>query len=269
MTTKTLVAPVALLLALVGCRENQTIDPNNAPVAEARIDDDDAEYDAESNAYTLEYDGDPIEVTLDGSGSMDRGGRVVGYQWISGTPDPETGCGRYVPDGVDDDEDDTWPADEEKPEVTLDEGRWTFHLYVTDDDGAVSPVSTVTVVVGDPAPVPTCGGEPGGDGDDDSDAGSVSCVEAVAMQTAGMVSAECAACACGQGGTCETDLAECTADCWNLVACIGAECADDASESCTITAATGPCMEYLAGGQAGATAVGTPCIAPCAAECAM
>jgi len=65
------------------------------------------------------------DVTLDAGGSHDNDGMVESYVW-SGTPDPD---------------------DIFQPIVSLTEGKYTFTVVVTDDDGAVSDPDSVTITV--------------------------------------------------------------------------------------------------------------------------
>lgn len=250
MPAKTTLLLAATLLCLLGCRENQVIDPNNAPEARAMVEDEDA-----SDDGSYEFSDTSVTITLSGAESEDRDGEVVEYIWISGTLDPEGSGARYVPDGEDAD----WPSDGRTTTVDLDEGFWTFHLYVKDDSDAISSPATLNIKVGDPEPIPVPGA---GSGDG---AGGGDCVGAVAMQTMDMVTPECAECACGGGGTCAADVAACDDVCWSLIQCIGVECADDASQDCVTAAATGACAAFL-GGAATATPAGA-CVTPCADVC--
>ena len=81
-----------------------------------------------NQAVNLPLGATTVEVTLDGSGSTDSDGTVVGYTW-TGVPDP---------------------ADTVNPTVTLGAGVHTFTLVVTDNDGGVSAADTVTTVVNVP-----------------------------------------------------------------------------------------------------------------------
>lgn len=74
---------------------------------------------------TLEAGVDTVDVTLDGSGSSDPEGRLVGYLW-TGAPDP---------------------ADVMQPVITLGPGTHVFQLVVVDAEGLESLPDTVTVVV--------------------------------------------------------------------------------------------------------------------------
>jgi PKD repeat protein len=70
-----------------------------------------------------------IVVQLDGSASTDPDGTIASYAW-TGTPTPEAIA---------------------KPSVTLAAGTHTFSLIVTDDKGAPSASSSVTITVNSPA----------------------------------------------------------------------------------------------------------------------
>lgn len=146
--------------AMSGCRANPQVNPRRVPIAVAEVTGsgvepliiDDA---GVSGQYVVEFDGDPVEITLDGSESTDADGAIVSYRWLSATTQPDAG-GRLVPSG----EDDNWPADRRRSEVTLDEGTWSFSLWVIDNDGLVSDQVVVTIRVGgdeggcDPATCP-------------------------------------------------------------------------------------------------------------------
>jgi hypothetical protein len=148
MGYRTLIAIAALGSALLGCRENPQIKPRDIPIAMAAATGDDVEPLTNSDdepilgQYVAAYGGDPVEVTLDGSGSTDRDGVIVTYRWLSATEDPDAG-GRLVPG----DEDSDWPADERRSRVQLDQGTWSFSLWVIDDEGLVSDPSSVTITV--------------------------------------------------------------------------------------------------------------------------
>ncbi|MDH5675610.1 MAG: hypothetical protein OEZ06_26035 [Myxococcales bacterium] len=267
-------ASCLLLMALCGaCEPNPTIKPNKLPTAVARV----QGHDVVGGVLELDFDGDPVELTLDGtpcpdakpegdaglpSCTNDADGEIVEYIWLSGTPVPEpTGDGgvdpkapkRRVPEGEKVDGDDPWPADKGKPEITLPQGSWTVTLWVKDDKGAVSEPSSVTINVGVDA----------------SDNPAVAeCVAAVPDA----VPAECASCACAQSADCQASVPMCDENCWMLLACIGVECADvdpddmEAGTACITAAATGACVAYISG-VAGAMAAGA-CVTACSAECA-
>ena len=102
-----------------------TVEPapviNQAPIANAGND----------RTLTLEQGQTSVNVTLNGSGSTDSDGTVVGYSW-NGSPNP---------------------ADTSSPTVSLEPGTYVFSLVVTDDDGAQSQPDSVTIKV-EEAPVP-------------------------------------------------------------------------------------------------------------------
>ncbi len=251
MSPKTTLVILAMLLALAGCRENQIVDPNNSPVARAEVKGEDAVSPGE-----YEFDDTEVTLTLDGGDSEDRDGDLTDYVWISGTLDPGGSGGRYIPDGEDPD----WPDDGEETEVTLEEGFWTFHLYVTDNEGSVSSPATVNIKVGDPPPLPMPGGDMAAGSGDGADATPEECVE-VAGAIEG-ISDSCAECTCNNGGTCAADVAACDETCWGLINCVATECAGDGTD---IPCITGACMAFL-GAATQATAAGA-CAAECTAEC--
>jgi hypothetical protein len=96
--------------------------PNQPPVANAGT----------NRTLTLPTGQTSMDVLLDGSASTDPDGTVTAYTW-SGTPKP---------------------ADVQKPTVTLSAGSYTFTLVVTDNSGAVSQPSTVTITVNPPSNQP-------------------------------------------------------------------------------------------------------------------
>jgi hypothetical protein len=132
-----------------------------APVAEARV------LEADGEAVSFEFAGDPVRITLDGSRSRDPGGTIATYRWLSAslTPDNSVDAAvrgeagdaddvasagasakdatRWTPDGSDD----GWPADEMRSTVELDEGNYRFALWVIDDAGRTSEPDYVTVTV--------------------------------------------------------------------------------------------------------------------------
>ncbi len=90
------------------------IDPGDPPVADAG---EDTEVFVPPGAFR--------DVVLDGTGSTDPDGTVVGYTW-TGSPDPD---------------------DIAQPTVNLPAGLHTFSLVVTDNDGNDSDPDTVTITV--------------------------------------------------------------------------------------------------------------------------
>jgi hypothetical protein len=144
-------------LALAGCRlENLLVaDVGPTPIADARVEG------REGKNVQIEYDGEPVSVTLDATHSSDREGMVVAYRWLSGTPSTDIDAGaeepaaaggsaegdltrRWVPPG----EDRSWPEDVAKPTVMLDQGVYSFVLWAIDADRLWSPPDSVRVVVG-------------------------------------------------------------------------------------------------------------------------
>lgn len=114
-----------------GCKTNATIDTNLTPVASA------------GESQVVPYNGSPVEVTLDGSGSSDADGQIVDYLWFSadGVELDGGGVGRAGPD----------PDNRVRPTVSLDQGMWLFTLWVRDNAGAVSDPDSVQITVGEPA----------------------------------------------------------------------------------------------------------------------
>jgi len=130
-TVATLCAAALACAALAGCKTNATIDRNQIPVANAGDD------------QVHPFAGTPVTVTLDASRSSDRDGQLVGVVWLNGT-DADAG-GVMLPD----------PPDVPFSQVTLGQGVWLFHLFVQDDDGAISAPDTVQITIGDVA-MPSC-----------------------------------------------------------------------------------------------------------------
>ena len=93
---------------------------NQPPVADAGA----------SRTLTLQPGQNTIDVTLDGRASRDPDGSVVSYAW-TGVPDP---------------------ADVPQPTVSLGVGVHTFALAVTDNLGAASAASSVSITVVQPRP---------------------------------------------------------------------------------------------------------------------
>jgi len=140
----------ALCLCTAGCRTTY-VDPgdNRLPVAVARaIDPQATPVDSSANdglGPIFPSDGEAIEIVLDGKASHDLDGTVVSYQWLSATKSG-AGAGREVAPG----EEPNWPEDVPQPRVKLEPGTWSFSLWVTDDEGAVSDPDTITLIVGEP-----------------------------------------------------------------------------------------------------------------------
>jgi len=101
------------------CGGGPTQPPDNAPpMADAGPD----------RSLTLASGETQMLVPLDGRGSSDIDGRIVGWTWL-GSPTP---------------------AAEANPAISLGAGRYVFTLIVTDDDGADSLSDNVTITVSAP-----------------------------------------------------------------------------------------------------------------------
>lgn len=156
MTTRSLLQLAALCMLVSGCRQNYVdADNDRLPLAVAQaIDTTGKPVDSTVNGGLgpiYPFTGEPVEVVLDGSDSSDIDGKIVGYRWL-GTDIVDGGAGRKLPEG----EEPGWPDDTKQPRVLLGEGRWSFSLWVTDDDGAISQPSAIHLIVGD-APVTDAG----------------------------------------------------------------------------------------------------------------
>lgn len=269
LTLTRLAIVVALLLATAGCRENPIVGyPNVTPVAVAWVVGESFQEDAETRrTIMLPFDGEPVEVRLDGTRSHDDDGSIVTYRWLSATSIPDAG-GRLIPGmellaadddagatpAVDDDSDqDTgrgFPADEGKPRVMLPLGIWTFALWVIDNKGAISDQDTVTIQVGDTGPAPEV----------------LECVAGVLD----VVSDECQTCICSGSDDCRAAVVDCNEDCWGLIGCIADNCPDFAEMAAATppdySCLTGNCSAFLAGStQAGRAG---DCVVACTDECA-
>lgn len=255
---------LAWALLLAGCRENPTIKLlGKLPVAVAWVEGQDFQADADvQDPIMYMPEGDTtVRVTLDGSRSYDDDGRIVTYRWLSATRHPEGG--RLIPGyndddgGVDEgatssaDEGTGYPEDVENPQVELGVGEWKFSLWVIDDAGNVSAPDIVTITVGEPPPPPEV----------------LECAAGVANVTMGAVAEECALCTCAISEECREAVANCTADCWGLIGCIGDNCPDFAAmaEEMDFSCVTTNCGDFLGG----ATPAGPAgdCLTQCPDEC--
>jgi hypothetical protein len=232
---------------------------NQLPIADARIlrngQSVNGQGDGGAALLTFPFSGTPVSVTLDGSQSHDPDGTITAYLWLSGTPAPEGGAElpkeagvehRWIPPGAPV----NWPGTSVSPKVDLGEGIWSFTLWVTDNEGAISAPSTITITVGmvtNPA--------------------VQMCADAV-VQTE---PESCRQCLCMQGAMCQTAVVAtaCDQTCWNLVNCIAAHCPNFAAMAKEnppdYSCLTGNCSAYLAG-STGATPV-APCFNACMSEC--
>jgi hypothetical protein len=253
---------LSVLTLIAGCRRDNLVKPpNDVPEAVARItavNGQPADQFIVEGELAVPFDGNPVQVTLDGTQSIDDDGRVATYRWFSGTA--AMGGGRLVPEG----QDQTWPPDEASPTVTVGEGEWTFALWVVDNEGSTSEPATVTITVGEPMEPPMM--DAGGGG------GPEECVAMVVPE----VPEACRMCICGIDDMCRMAVVAtaCDAACWALISCVGANCPDFAAMAMMsdFSCLTGNCMAELTAAQGGATPMGaTPagaCARMCPAECA-
>jgi hypothetical protein len=232
MTMRLSIQCTAVLFLLASaCREDPLVDAINlAPEANAGED------------QVAEAEQGPITVVLDGSGSADPDGRVVGWQWFGANAGPDGGVA--LPEGAEP----TWPDDVESPEVELPEGVWTFSLWVTDEHGAVSAPDTVEIQVGSPDPL----ADPR--------------VAACAVDVLASVSDPCKACVCNVDDECRTSVVAsvCDQNCWDLINCIDDMCPDFAQTMDT-ACLLAKCSAFLAGGLAAMSA--GRCVIECADVC--
>jgi hypothetical protein len=147
-----------------------------------------------------------------------------------------------------------WPGAAAQPQVELGEGIWSFSLWVTDNQGAVSQPDTIKITVGqvvDPA------------------------VTQCAANVLPTEPAACSMCLCSQTGTqgdmCRAAVTadKCDQSCWNLINCVAGNCPDFAKMAAMMppdySCLTTNCSAYLSG-STGATPA-TPCFTACTAEC--
>ena len=138
-----------------------------------------------------------------------------------------------------------------RSQLELGQGTWSFSLWVTDNQGAVSQPDTITITVG-VDPIKQC-------------ADNVLSTEPAA----------CSQCLCSQSGTqgdmCRAAVTvdKCDQTCWNLVNCIAAMCPDFQAMAAKMppdySCVTANCAAYI-GGSTGATPV-APCFNACTNEC--
>jgi hypothetical protein len=215
----------AFALCGAGCLRDESLDTNRTPLANAGSD------------QELEFTGTPVTVTLNGGKSRDLDGEVVGYDWRwlePGAPDggaPVADAGANALD----------PRNVQKPKLELGRGTYTFALWVSDDQDAISEPDTVTIKIG---------GDP--------------VQECIAGAFDGL-DATCRECLCDQSEACQKAVPACGKDCWGLIGCIAAMCPTftmDMDTACVIS----NCGTWVVGGQTGAMGAGA-CVQPCAEAC--
>ena len=208
-------AVLPLLLVVTACVVDETVDDNQTPIANAGKD------------RQLDYDGTPVSVTLDGSKSLDHDGDIVTYRWLSAALVTDGG-----PSPID-------PKDVVKPRLELDQGTYTFTLWVEDNRGSVSMPDNVTINIGTDPVVECAGGIPE------------------------VITPTCGTCLCAASADCRSKVAACDGACWDLIACIGQNCPDTTDVACI----SASCAD-LFGGLTGAMGL-TDCFTPCADACAV
>ena len=148
---KTLISFLCTLTA--ACADNLDIPETNVtPLAVARLLNDPSPMPSVTLSGTA-----ALELTLDASKSRDPDGSIRSYRWLSATKlgdltasdggdagAEESTAARWVPDGEPAD----WPDDIEQPQIRLQApGNYSFSLWVIDDRGRISDVSTLTIRV--------------------------------------------------------------------------------------------------------------------------
>ena len=252
MNRNTAINTACILCALFtaqGCLKDETLDTNRVPIADAKAVGSngevvDATTDGGVGALTFKFEGDPLEVTLDGKSSTDLDGTVASYDWRYVAPSRDAGApasGFWNQSATLD------PSNTARPKVLLPMGEHTFTLWVTDDDGAVSAPDTISIKVG---------GDP---------------VQECKDAAYEMLDDACTSCACAVSAACATAVPACGHDCWGLFGCIASMCPTftmDMDTQCVID----HCLDFVTGGMTGAMGAGA-CLAPsgsspgCATEC--
>jgi len=250
MNTRTHFILCGAALCLPGCVDNinEVTSLNQPPVASARLENPDGDLEARVE-LPAPAAGGTVTVELDGTGSFDSDGTVEAYDWRSAVVISQECPADDLPRPE--------PWDGAKPEVELPQGVHVFHLWVTDDDGAVSDADRVVIAVGEPLP------EEGEEREVviEEDAGMCPATEATCLdgETTNGISDECRACTCA---ACPAEAMDCDEACWGLVNCVATDCGGDTGN---IDCITTMCAEHLAGATP-AIAIG-PCAVGCTAEC--
>jgi hypothetical protein len=236
---------------------------NRPPTADARV------MGMTGQNAVVDYNGTPVEITLDASNSKDLDGTIKTYRWLSGTKRPGAataaagsgatagsaasdedggtapsagGLVRWTPPGADEE----WPDDTEQPKVTLPEGEYVFVLWVTDNKNVTSMPSTLKVTVRRPL-----------------DPAVLECT----TKTYAQLPAVCKACICSFSDACRdtlTNMTVCDATCWGLLSCIATKC-----PTYPMTMDTGCLVANCSASLGGATGAGmiAPCVRACPTEC--
>jgi hypothetical protein len=176
------------------------------------------------------------------SAGMSGAGMGAAGKAAAGSGGTTSAASRWVPPGEAPD----WPADQPMVTVMLGEGKYSFVLWVVDNQGAVSKADTITVTISRPI-----------------DPQTQACVDSAYPGAPH----NCVACVCGESDTCRAaaNASVCGADCWGLLNCISTKCPNyvpGGDSSCVGT----NCSAFLAG-LSGAQMIGG-CIVPmCSTQC--
>lgn len=272
------------LLAALGCDPNLAVPPGNRqPMADARV------MGMEGKNVTVDFTGQPVKVTLDGSFSTDPDGKIVTYRWLSARKvagsAPAAGSGGSAAGSSGGAAGQAGQKDDSDGGTA---GSGGAGGGAAGGGGGIPNMELRWVPPGAPPDWPDDTMQPVvelPEGDfafslwviDDRSVVSQPSIIHVSVRTAlppevqacvdtvvDTVPLACKTCVCGLSDMCRmaANKTVCDATCWGLLSCIGSKCAATPTDTSCITANCGTQL----GGATGARMIGS-CVTMCPTQC--